>query len=139
MSDPTLGHDLPTDAELRSLYDAVGWTTYTDDLDRLARGLRASLRVVTAHVDGALAGLARVVGDGETIVYLQDVLVDPAHQGRGTGRLLVDAAFAPYVAVRQHVLLTDDEPGQRAFYEALGFSEIRDLGEGRLRAFVRFS
>ena len=78
MSDPTLGHDLPTDAELRSLYDAVGWTTYTDDLDRLARGLRASLRVVTARVDGALAGLARVVGDGETIVYLQDVLV-----GRG--------------------------------------------------------
>ncbi len=67
MSDPTLGHDLPTDAELRSLYDAVGWTTYTDDLDRLARGLRASLRVVTARVDGALAGLARVVGDGETI------------------------------------------------------------------------
>ena len=61
MSDPTLGHDLPTDAELRSLYDAVGWTTYTDDLDRLARGLRASLRVVTARVDGALAGLARVL------------------------------------------------------------------------------
>ena len=37
------------------------------------------------------------------------------------------------------VLLTDDEPGQRAFYESLGYRETRDFGEGTLRAFVRFS
>lgn len=73
------------------------------------------------------------------IAYLQDVLVDPAWHRRGLGRRLVDAVFAPFDRVRQHVLLTDDEPAQRALYESLGFRETRDLGEGRLRAFVRFN
>jgi hypothetical protein len=31
-----------------------------------------------------------------------------------------------------------DEPSQRAFYESLGYREIRDHGDGSLRAFVRF-
>ena len=39
-----------------------------------------------------------------------------------------------YALVRQHVLLTDDEAGQRAFYEALGFTETRDHAGGTLRA-----
>lgn len=36
------------------------------------------------------------------------------------------------------VLLTDDEPGQRAFYESLGFAETRDFDDGSLRALVKF-
>ncbi|WP_347813698.1 hypothetical protein [Allobranchiibius sp. GilTou38] len=39
--------------------------------------------------------------------------------------------------MRQKVLLSDDEPGQRAFYESLGYSETRDFDRGTLRAFVR--
>jgi hypothetical protein len=36
------------------------------------------------------------------------------------------------------MLLTDDAPRQRAFYESLGFAETRDYQDGALRAFVRF-
>jgi hypothetical protein len=51
----------------------------------------------------------------------------------------IRAALAErYAHVRQHALLTDDEPGQRAFYEGLGYAETRDHGDGSLRAFVRF-
>lgn len=57
---------------------------------------------------------------------------------RKDGRLLVTEALAPFEAVRQKVLMTDDEPGQRAFYESLGFAETRDLDDGPLRAFVKF-
>jgi GNAT superfamily N-acetyltransferase len=130
--------EVPSRAELASLYDSVGWTAYTNDLDSLERGVHGSLRVVTARVSGRLAGLARVVGDGATIVYLQDVLVAPAYRREGIGRQLVEAAFEPYRQVRQHVLLTDDEPAQRAFYESLGFTETRDYRSGALRAYVRF-
>lgn len=132
------GDDLPTAAELAALYGSVGWSSYTGNLGALEAGIRNSLRVVTARVDGHLVGLARVVGDGATIVYLQDVLVDPECQRHGVGRQLVQAVFEPFQHVRQHVLLTDDEPGQRAFYESLGFTEIRDVEPGTLRAFVRF-
>lgn len=83
-------------------------------------------------------GLARVISDGASICYLQDVLVHPDEQRSGTGRQLVLAALQPYADVRQKVLLTDDEPGQRAFYESLGYAEVREHADGSLRAFVRF-
>ena len=59
-------------------------------------------------------------------------------QRTGLGRRLVEAALEPYAAVRQKVLLTDDEPGQKAFYESLGYAETSGYGDGTLRAFVRF-
>ena len=130
--------DIPARAELADLYDAVGWAAYTRDLDTLDRAVRGSSHVVTARRDGRLVGLARVLSDGATIAYLQDVVVLPDEQRGGLGRRLVEEAIAPFASARQKVLLTDDEPGQRAFYESLGFAETRDFEDGSLRAFVRF-
>ncbi|MEL4356922.1 MULTISPECIES: GNAT family N-acetyltransferase [unclassified Luteococcus] len=120
-----------------ALYDSVGWTAYTRDPEQLITGLRGSLRVVLAHADGTLVGLARVIGDGATICYLQDVLVHPQARRQGLGRRLVQEAFAPYTQVRQHVLITDEQPGQKAFYESLGFTQLGTALPGR--AFVRFT
>lgn len=50
---------------------------------------------------GALVGLARVISDGATICFLQDVLVHPAAQRAGIGRRRVKAALQPYVSIRQ--------------------------------------
>ncbi len=122
--------------EVLGLYTTVNWVAY--DPDRLWRGLKGSSRVVQARRDDGLVGLARVVSDGATICCLQDVLVHPSARHRGIGKALVVAALEPYSDVRQKVLLTDDEAGQRAFYESLGYQEIRDYGSGTLRAFVRF-
>jgi len=38
--------------------------------------------------------------------------------------------------VRQVVLLTDAEPGQRAYYESRGFVEAHDVRPEPLRSFV---
>ncbi|AXH94965.1 GNAT family N-acetyltransferase [Ornithinimicrobium avium] len=130
--------DRPGREELVELYDAVGWTAYASDPEVLEAAVCGSSRVVTARYGDQLLGLARVVSDGVTIAYLQDVLVRPELQREGVGRQLVQAALEPFAACRQKVLLTDDEPRQRKFYESLGYSEIREHGDGRLRAFVRF-
>ena len=98
-----------------SLYAAVGWTAYTKDPDTLVAAIEGSTAIFTATDDGALVGLARVISDGATICYLQDLLVHPASQRQGIGTALVAAALAAFPAVRQKVLLTDDEPEQRAF------------------------
>lgn len=129
---------VPPQADLLSLYDAVGWSAYTRDPALLNDAVAASLAAVTAHDGDDLVGLARVVGDGRTIVYLQDVLVRPSHHRRGIGWELVRRVFAPFAAVRQKVLLTDAEQGQREFYEALGFTEIGDL-DHPIRAFVNLT
>lgn len=133
-----IAEERPDLEELVELYTAVGWSTYTEDPERLVAAVRGSSHVVTARYGDDLLGLARVVSDGASVAYLQDVLVRPELQREGVGRALVQAALEPFGHVRQKVLLTDDEPRQRAFYESLGYAEIRDHGDGRLRAFVRF-
>jgi len=121
-------------ARVLDLYGAVGWTVYANDPGTLALALAGSTSVVVARDGQALVGLARVVSDKATICYLQDVLVHPDRQREGIGRQLVELALKPYAHVRQKVLLTDDEPGQKAFYESLGYAQV----EGALRAFARF-
>ncbi len=135
----TITASTPTDLDhVMALYRAVGWSTYTDHPEMLKAALAGSTRVVTAHRSDRLVGLARVLSDGASICYLQDVLVHPQEQRNGTGRRLVLTALEPYVGVRQTVLLTDEEPGQRAFHEGLLYTEVHEHADGTLRAFVRF-
>jgi GNAT superfamily N-acetyltransferase len=124
--------------DLTDLYTSVGWTVYTAAPEVLRTAVANSSFVVVARRGGRLVGLARAVSDDATICYLQDVLVRPDEQRTGVGRALVTAVLDRYAGVRQKVLLTDDEFGQRAFYESLGYAETRDFGTGTLRAFVRF-
>jgi len=137
-ADVVISADRPDGEELLDLYTSVAWDAYTRDPETLTAAIDGSSYVVTARLDGVLLGLARVISDSASICYLQDVLVRPTARRQGIGRRLVLAALQPYIGVRQKVLLTDDDPGQRAFYESLGYAEVRDVGRTSLRAFVRF-
>jgi GNAT superfamily N-acetyltransferase len=130
--------DVPFD-DVLELYRAVGWTAYTRAPETLRVALHGSSFVACAYADERLVGLVRAVSDDATICYLQDVLVHPDARRSRAGGALMAAVAQRYAHVRQQVLLTDDEVGQRAFYESLGWAEIRDFGEGNLRAFVRFT
>ena len=65
--------------EILDLYDSVGWTAYTSDPVTLEAGLLHSLQILGAYEGSDLVGLIRVVGDGQTIVYIQDILVKPEY------------------------------------------------------------
>ena len=120
---------IPCRDDLLELYGDAGWTAYTDHPDRLERGLARSLAVYTAWEGEALVGLLRAVGDGETILYLQDLLVRSSHRRRGIGRRLLERMTADYPQVRQKVLLTD-AADRRAmdFYRACGWRGAEELG-----------
>lgn len=114
--------------EILRLYTAVGWTAYTDHPRALEQGFRHSLLVLAAYEGDALIGLIRAVGDGSTIVFIQDLLVDPAHQRQGIATALVRAVLARYPDVRQVELVTDNTPKTIAFYKSLGFTEFSEIG-----------
>lgn len=141
-SGPT-SYDLADDevvpiAELVDLYTEVGWLIYAADPDGLARAVDRSTYVVTARADdGELVGLARCLSDDVSIMYLQDVLVHPAHRRRSLGSILVGACLRRFDHVRQKVLLTDDEPGQHEFYRSLGYRDVNDLGSVKAHCFVQ--
>ena len=96
--------------EILPLYAAVGWTAYTERPEALRRGFERSLLKLAAYEDGHLQGILRAVGDGETVVFVQDILVNR------------------YSAVRQIELMTDNTPKTLAFYHSMGFQELSELG-----------
>lgn len=127
------------DTEILSLYSSVGWTAYTKNPDVLFQAIQNSSFVVSAwSEDGKLVGLARTVSDDATICYLQDILVHPELQRAGVGRALFEQVMERYQHVRQTVLITDDEPQQRAFYESMGLTEGADFSGGPVRVFAEF-
>lgn len=124
----TITDQNPTMPEVLALYKSVGWSMYTRDPARLERALTHSLTVLSAYEGKQLVGLIRAVGDGETILFIQDLLVLPEYQRRGIGKQLIEALLARFPEVRQRVLLTDDDPKTRNFYKAAGFVESQQVG-----------
>ena len=120
---------------VNQLYQDAGWSIYVNDMPKLMQAIQGSMGVFTAWDGECLAGLIRLVGDGQTIMYIQDILVLQAYKRKGIGTALLRQALETYSHVRQKVLLTDDSPETRGFYEANGF---KSCDKGQVVAFARF-
>lgn len=111
-----------------SLYESVGWTAYTDHPDSLRQGFENSMLTLAAYEGGQLLGIIRTVGDGATIVFVQDILVFPKYQRKGVGSALLQAVLDMYRHVRQIELVTDNTQNTIAFYKSMGFKEMSEFG-----------
>lgn len=114
--------------EIKRLYTEVGWSAYMENMLTLEQGYKNSLLVLAAYQNEELLGIIRVVGDGFTIVFVQDILVFPQKQRQGVGTALLKAVLAKYPDVRQIELVTDNTPKTVAFYKSLGFYEFSEIG-----------
>ena len=114
--------------EILHLYASVGWTAYTDHPEVLQKGFENSMLTLAAYEGEQLLGLIRTVGDGHTIVFVQDILVFPAYQRKGIGTALLQAILDRYSHVRQIELATDNIPKTIAFYQSMGFREMSEIG-----------
>lgn len=119
---------IPKKEDILSLYEDVGWTAYTEDLESLYEGIKSSLRVWTLWDGEILVGLGRVVGDGQTIIYVQDILILLAYQGRGLGSKILDEIIDTYKDVQKIILSTDDDESLKDFYKSKGFRQVGDYG-----------
>ena len=114
--------------EILSLYTQVGWTAYTNDMVSLEQGYKNSLLVLAAYESNELLGIIRAVGDGFTVILVQDILVYPQKQRQGIGTALLKAVLDRYSNVRQIQLTTDNTPKTTAFYRSLGFKDFSEIG-----------
>lgn len=115
------------ETEILSLYKSVGWTNYTEHPDWLRQAFENSLYIAGAYQDDRLVGIIRAVGDGATILYIQDLLILPEKQHQGIGTALLTTVLEKYAHVYQKILLTDNTEKTIAFYRKLGFSPVQDL------------
>ena len=114
--------------EILSLYSSVGWTNYVQRPEMLRKAYRNSLYILGAYVNGKLVGVIRAVGDGASIVFLQDLLVLPEYQRQGIGTRLMQAALEKFADIYQLALLTEAIDKNIAFYKSLGLVKLEDFG-----------
>ena len=114
--------------EILSLYKAVGWRNYYENPEMLSRAYENSLCILGAYENDKLIGVIRAVGDGASILFIQDIIVDPAYQRRGIGTKLTRAMLERYAHVYQIQLMTDNTEKTIAFYKSMGFRTMDELG-----------
>ena len=114
--------------EVLPLYESVGWTGYTCRFEIMECAFARSLKIYGAYVQNKLLGMIRPVGDGVTIVYIQDLLVHPSYQRMGIGKALMGRILDDYKNVYQKVLTTDDTEKTLAFYHHMGMKVDHEIG-----------
>ncbi len=132
MKELSLRERIPTAEEYNRLRAAVGWKTYDDAT--AGRYLPASLYGVCANIGEELVGMARVVGDGGLVFYIQDVIVVPKWQRRGIGTCLMERVM-DYIrrnAFEQSYVGLMSAKRKEPFYEKYGFTArpTETLGAG---------
>ena len=115
------------ETEILNLYTSVGWTNYTNHPEMLKNAYANSLKILGAYESERLIGIIRVVGDGHSVVFIQDLLVYPEYQRKGIGTALLKQILQDYRHVYQKNLLTENTERTIQFYKSLGFTMDTDM------------
>ncbi len=111
---------IPDISDLIDLYNDAGWSNYTKNIDMLKLAYDNSLRIVSLWDNNKLIGIIRVVGDGYSIIYIQDLIILTKYQKQGLGSMLMNYVMDVYKDVYQKVLLTENQTSTVKFYESCG-------------------
>ena len=106
------------------LYQAVGWTNYTHQREMLEQALSHSLVIYLALDGDAVVGLIRLVGDGFSSVFVQDLIVLPSYQRQGIGSSLMKEALEDFKEAYQVQLATEQTEKNVGFYRSMGFETL---------------
>ena len=127
MSDTTIEYtDVKkfTQDQVERLFLSVGWVSGKYP-ERLHKALLGSSTVLTAWDGERLAGLVRVLDDGEMMAYMHYVLVDPEYQGHGIAGHLVEMVKERY-ANYFYIEVMPEESRNASFYQKHGFGIMPD-------------
>ncbi len=130
--EPVLAFEIPGNEEYRALRAAAGLSVMSEQ--GAAVGLPASWSAVCVRHEGALIGMGRVVGDGGLFLFVVDIAVAPAWQGKGLGRRIMQALMDDVHArapARAMVGLIADGTAH-ALYAKFGFKLVAPGAHGML-------
>lgn len=109
--------------EFLEVIKSVGFKTYHEH--QVEKALLNTMYMVKAEVNGKLAGIGRVVGDGSVVCMLSDICVKPEYQKKGIGlkiaeklRQMVEGGVS--TGEKMQIELTPTA-GNEPFYMKAGF------------------
>lgn len=108
------------------LYRAGGWWKEGMDKSRLGELIRGSFLFAVA-IDISTrksVGMGRVISDGISDAYIQDLVVLPEWRGMGVGRMILSVLLDECRMRRISWMALIAEPGTSGFYGSLGFAPM---------------
>ena len=123
-----------TNNQLLYLYNSVGWYAYTNNDQDLTKMVKNSFWWAACYDAEQLVGFIRCIGDGHSIIYVQDILVNPDYQRKKIDSALLNLALETFKSVRQFVLITDDSKETVDFYQSMGLKTLDCLN---IKGFMR--
>lgn len=113
--------------------DRIDWTAVCEIIRRAPLGLRdpetlkvaaeSSYTVCTAYAEEVPVGFGRALSDGHLQSAVYDVVVLPEFQGRGVGRMIMDALLE--MLPQGGPVLIYAAPGKEEFYRKFGFGVLK--------------
>lgn len=113
--------------EIVELYKAGGWWKDSYDLSGIKPLIAGSFAfaVVIDKNSGKAIGMGRIISDGVSDAYIQDLVVLPEYRGYGIGKKLVDTLLQHCLSKRLLWIGLIAEPNQDEFYSNLGFKQMK--------------
>lgn len=105
------------------MYADAAWISADDDFSFINSALAGSFLAAGAFENGRLIGMGRVLSDGVSDAYIQDVVVTPEFRGRGIGGKLVMFLVEELEKRGVDWIALAGEPGTEKFYSKLGFEK----------------
>ena len=112
--------------EIVALYQAGGWWQESAaNRKRIGPMIRGSFCFMVARARaGKIVAMGRVISDGASDAYIQDVVVLPQYRSRGIGRELVRRLTMQCAEREIGWIGLVAEPGTGGFYERLGYNAL---------------
>jgi len=111
---------------IADLYRAGGWWNERWDPAGLTALIAGSFAFAVAvdRATGKAVGMGRVISDGVSDGYVQDLVVLPGYRGRGVGTMVLSALLDYCNSAGVAWIALVAEPGTETFYTALGFRRM---------------
>jgi GNAT superfamily N-acetyltransferase len=113
---------------LVSLYKSGGWWQKDHDPAHIPDLVRSSYAFAVAvhEPSGRTIGMGRVLSDGVSDAYIQDLVILPEYRGMGAGGNIVTSLLRFCTSRNISWIALIAEPGTEDFYTGLGFSPMRN-------------
>lgn len=113
-------------AEILGLYRVAGWWdgSTPSHIDKIVSKSFA-FAVAVEQKSGKAVGMGRVLSDGVSDAYIQDVIVLPAYRSRRIGEKIVAALRDRCLSKKVSWVALVAESGTEKFYRKLGFKAMK--------------
>lgn len=122
-----------TEAEVLSLYSAVGQQNEVQQIKKLMQGINHSY-VLAAYHEAKLTGLLRAVTDGTTIFLIQDIVSHPEYRYYKVNERFMAQVIQTFENIEQMMVVANLDDSTKQFFEQCGFKSFEDMN---IRGFIR--